>query len=148
MDSETSIFGKGYVCVILHGGGIRSGGRAGWLVTARLLVRVSWRPWARHLTLISPDELAVAWLTPAPSVCECGHAWVNVNQHCKALWIKALCKWGPFTILHSAIQWLVLYLWLLSSSPNISKENSSKLEHLLLFNMWVVSIMCYYQHNL
>ena len=34
------------------GGGISSGGRVGWLITARLLVR--------SLTLIAPYELAVA----------------------------------------------------------------------------------------
>ena len=55
-----------------------------WLVTARL----SRCPWARHLTLTAPDELAVvfAWLTP-PSVCECVYEWVIVRQYCKALWV-------------------------------------------------------------
>ena len=50
------------------------------------------------LLLIAPDELAVCrprWLT-LPSVCVGVHEWVDVSQPCKALWIKALCKWGPF----------------------------------------------------
>ena len=41
-------------------GGSSSGGRAGWLITARLLVPVLMCPWARHLILTAPDELAVA----------------------------------------------------------------------------------------
>ena len=53
-----------------------SGGRAGWLVTARLLVQAGCGP---------------AWVTP-PLVCDCVHEWVNVSQHCIALWIKALYK--------------------------------------------------------
>ena len=49
----------------MYVGGSSSGGRVGWLVTAMLLVRVSRCPWARHLTITAPDELAVAlhcWL--------------------------------------------------------------------------------------
>ena len=47
-------------------GGSSSGGRAGWLVTW-----ASKCPWARHLTLTAPDELAVAMRLTPPSVCEC-----------------------------------------------------------------------------
>ena len=43
-------------------------------------------PWASHLTLIAPDELAVAlrgWLR---------HWCVNVRQYCKALWVATGLK--------------------------------------------------------
>ena len=78
-------------CHWLIWGGSSSGGREGWLVTARLLVQsldppgwASRCPWARHLTLTAPDELAVtfAWLSP-PSLYE----WVIVRQYCKAHWV-------------------------------------------------------------
>ena len=62
---------------------IRWGGlRAGWLVTGRLLVRL---PWASHLTLTAPEELAVAW-------CDL-HRRRCVKS---GLWIWTILEWRRF----------------------------------------------------
>ena len=43
--------------------------------------------------------MSKANLTLTQSVCECVRGWVNASQRCEALWIKALYKCSPFTIL-------------------------------------------------
>ena len=44
-----------------------------------------------------PEQDASPCVGDSLSVCECVHEWVNVSQHCEALWIRALYKWGPVT---------------------------------------------------
>ena len=50
------------------------------------LARPFWRPPnSRSAMPIDSQGSGLEWL-----VCECVHEWVNVSQHCKARWIKAL----------------------------------------------------------
>ena len=102
-----------------------SGGTAGWLVTVRMLVPSpappppppSWVrrrcPWARRLlTLTATEPPAVALRGGLRRRCVnvCMNERVNVSQHCKALWIKVLNKWGPITIWCSILNSIELSL--------------------------------------
>ena len=61
-----------------------SGGRAGWLVTARLLVCVEVSLIKTPYSDSRQAGCCLAWLTPL-SMCECVHEWVNVRPYCKVL---------------------------------------------------------------
>ena len=86
-----------------EGAACGSGGRVGWLVTRRFLVRVLRCPWAKHLTLTAPDELAVAlhaWHCRGwGNVCVNG--WMSGSIVKRFEWPlvrKVLYEWSPFTI--------------------------------------------------